>query len=192
MSSSHLPFLSKIFPCIADGGEPLSPDDERSPGSQQRTFHQPSSAPDKKHETSKLMAEAYVPTWQRASSDSGTRPVTGRRKAASTSAGSAPAPPASRARSESEAGNMLYFGDGSSPQHNTYTPRARARATSTGNAGTTGATPGLGFASGRDASGHLRTGISDSNPMNGTYATLTYGGSLGYNFAGTQNPGAGM
>lgn len=189
MSSSHLPFLSKMFPCLA--GQQLSPDDEHSSAPHRKNSRPPKSVLETRERASRLTAEAYVPTWQRSSSESGTAPVTGRRKAASPSAGSASVAPAPRARSESEAGSMLYFGDGSSSHRNTYTPRARA--TSTGNAGSagnTGSAPGLG--AGRDASGYLRTGISDSNPMNATYANLTYGGSLQYNFAGTQSFGAGM
>lgn len=88
---------------------------------------------------------------------------------------------------------MLYFGDGSgsgswSPgSRNMYTPGPRL-ASGSHSTGAGGGSSGsaAGFASGRDASGYLSTGMGRNNILNGTYSSVTYGGSLQYNFAGPQ------
>lgn len=90
---------------------------------------------------------------------------------------------------------MLYFGQGVSADQamKTYTAGPTTKPAAAGGRTTTAGRKngGGGGASGRDASGYLRTGINDSSIMAGTYSALTYGGSTQYNFSGTQSYGAG-
>lgn len=90
-----------------------------------------------------------------------------------------------RPRAKSEGGNMLYFGEGASSASGPPRPRSStgvgagagsSSRTTQGRNGGNGLGPG--YASGRDASGHLRTGVGSTGVMNGTYASLTYGGSV--------------
>lgn len=95
--------------------------------------------------------------------------------------------------------SMLYFGNGITPQHamRTYTagsPNGSGGGGSSSTAGgrSGGGKVGGGNASGRDASGYAPSGVSGTHSgMDGMYSSLTYGGSLQYNFSGTQSYGAG-
>ncbi|KAF3766023.1 hypothetical protein M406DRAFT_68404 [Cryphonectria parasitica EP155] len=167
-----------------------------------------------RHMSTKQQAEAYIPTWQRLDVPDKSA-ATGRRKAASVSNGSSFDFSTSTStsteslesrrrhkRSQSEEGrnsNMLYFGDGTSP------PPARRMFNSAAGSGGGGmasssstqmssslpARGGNGILTGRDASGYTATGMTSSNIMSGTYASLTYGGSLQANYAQNQSFGAG-
>ena len=120
------------------------------------------------------------------------KPVTGRRKPSNA----AQKPPLQSITASSDRNNdkvqpsdYLYFGAGSSGYH----PR-HSIANSTNQQGTTSNGPrytmmGSGNPSGRDNSGYLATGLNNNTQMG--YSNLTYGGSLQYNFAGTQPIGVG-
>lgn len=93
---------------------------------------------------------------------------------------------------------MLYFGEdgydarqtqqqASSSSSRLLCPPAQGRQRSSSSAAaqqqagsrrTGAAGTGPAYASGRDASGHLRTGVNSTSIMMGTYANLTYGGSV--------------
>lgn len=182
MSPTSQPFLAKI----------LTPFHHRRQ-SEHPTSLQPQQAVD-----------SYVPTWQReGASVDGTRP-TGRRKPSTSAAGDEDESRRRRQRAVSEpGGGMLYFGEGggdtrhqqsnsgsSNNNNNTHLcppgvwshkPGASS-SSSRPRAKTGAAAPGTGtgpaFASGRDASGNLRTGVNSTSIMTGTYASLTYGGSV--------------
>ncbi|KAJ4422332.1 hypothetical protein N0V82_002986 [Gnomoniopsis sp. IMI 355080] len=154
----------------------------------------------KRTPTTKQVAEAPIPSSQHASysadNTTSTPPITGRRsRGASASHGSLPAPIASgNERSDDPTGNMLYFGTGLTPEQ---AIRNYKSPTPAGNSSRRSSSAGrpppavAGNASGRDASGYSNSSVGSANIMNGTYSSLTYGGSLQYNFAGTQSYGAG-
>lgn len=84
--------------------------------------------------------------------------------------------------------DYLYFGDGGTPPGRSSTSlpshQTQSRSSST-QAGLT--VPGQSTA-GRDNSGFLNVGMSNSS-MSSSYSAVTYGGSLQYDYAGTQAPG---
>lgn len=121
------------------------------------------------------------------------KPVTGRRKPSNA----AQRPPLESITASSDYRNndkvqpsdYLYFGEGSSgypPRHNVANSTNHQGRTSNGPRYTK---PGAGNPSGRDNSGYLSTGLNNNSQMG--YSNLTYGGSLQYNFAGTQPIGVG-
>lgn len=184
MASKHHK-LAKVFPCFHDSGEQLSPSDEKQPLSSLPDSECPHS---KKQMTTKQQAEAYIPTWNRL--DVPHPPATGRRKAASVSNGCSDADSSGRTphkRSRSAGENMLFFGDGTPPSRRTYAPVPTTDVAST----TTPRRSGNGAVAGRDASGYLSNGLTNSSIMHGTHSALTYGGSLQFNYAQTQSYGAG-
>lgn len=188
--------MCSCFSNRADEG--LIPPDEHAPRLAQAKPPQLQSKMPKRKSTIKPMAESNVPSWQRTSHSSGnlsSPPITGRRsRGASASNGSLPSTgtTAHNRRFDDPTGNMLYFGTGLSPEqamkaytsptpvNSSSTPAAKRHTAVAGNAST-----------GRDASGYLSSSVGSTNGMNGTYSSLTYGGSLQYNFAGTQSYGAG-
>lgn len=113
------------------------------------------------------------------------KPVTGRRK---PSDAAQKLPPQSvttysdHHNREVQPRDYLWFGEGSSGHRPRYTA-----ANSTNQQGASKA--GSGNPSGRDNSGYLATGLNNNSQMG--YSNLTYGGSLQYNFAGTQPIGVG-
>ncbi|KAI1335817.1 hypothetical protein F5Y15DRAFT_223739 [Xylariaceae sp. FL0016] len=117
-------------------------------------------------------------------------PATGRRRAGSTAPGVVPP-----TRNPSDDGGfnftpekpkpqeMLYFGDNDSPQRS---PRPSASSNRPGNHSaqnqpSSGNAPA---ATATDNSGYLTTGMNNNSQMG--YQNLTYGGSLQYDYAGTQ------
>lgn len=181
MSPTNHPFLFKVLPCFYETGETSTspshnhhsePDTQTDlPPTYQKAFS--------KHPP----PEPYVPTWQRVtvSGDGHHAPVTtGRRKPAAGD-------PTTRCRAKSEPESMLYFGDGSSSSNSRLkTPAPAPRLASNSHATSSKSGSAAGGASGRDASGYLNTGVGRNNIMNGSYSSITYGGSLQYGFAGTQ------
>lgn len=120
------------------------------------------------------------------------KPVTGRRKP-SNAAQKPPAEfvtgPNDRNNDKVEPSDYLYFGEGSSgyhPRHTIVNSTNQQGGTSNGPRYTT---VGSGNPSGRDNSGYLAAGLNHNTQMG--YSNLTYGGSLQYNFAGTQPIGLG-
>lgn len=96
-------------------------------------------------------------------------------------------PQGRRDKHEVKPTDYLYFGEGSHRHNPRYTT-----ANSTNQQGGTSnnpTRPAPGNPSGRDHSGNLATGLSNNNSKMG-YNNLTYGGSLQFNYAGTQ-PGFG-
>lgn len=208
----------KMCSCFASHvDEGLIPNDKDAPRpSQTPTIPQLQAKMPKGKLTSKQMTEAYVPTSWQESSPSHPQPqsqssdvpmaaqqpiITGRRsRGASASHGSLPDLPSTTSsdtkRSDDPTGNMLYFGSGLSPEqamraYKSPTP-AGSSSSSTSVSSTARRKPAVaGIASGRDASGYLSSSVGSTNIMNGTYSSLTYGGSLQYNYAGTQSYGAG-
>lgn len=186
MSPASHPFLARILP----------------------PFHhrrQPDNHPNTSLHPQQQAADSYVPTWQRERASAEGERATGRRKP-STSTGSLASEEEDerrrrRQRAVSEpGGGMLYFGEGGGQQqsnnnnnNNTHLcppeawhPRSSggvgssSSSSSRPRAKTGAAVSGIGpaFASGRDASGNLRTGVNSTSIMTGTYASLTYGGSV--------------
>lgn len=180
--------------------EGLIPNDDHAPRPSQTPTPQLQAKMPKGKLSSKQMTEASVPSWQQSSQSqpseapTGQRPTTGRRsRGASASHGSLPSIIPSDKRSDDPTGNMLYFGTGLSPEQ---ALRAYKSPTSAGSSSSVSSAAGkppaaAGNASGRDASGYLSSSVGSTNIMNGTYSSLTYGGSLQYNYAGTQSYGAG-
>ncbi|KAI0845449.1 hypothetical protein F5Y00DRAFT_246228 [Daldinia vernicosa] len=89
--------------------------------------------------------------------------------------------------------DYLYFGEGVSPaevsqslseQSQSKSPSIRPAQAST----TTGTHNNPATGSGKDNSGFLKTGMDTQATQMG-YSNLTYGGSLQYDYAGTQAPG---
>lgn len=174
-------FLARIFPCLNDGDK--NPED-----------------------STKLMAENYIPSWQRQRDEQRRNqqtlePQTGLRRRGQSQSQVQQHRPSSTSTSDERrksqqdepSGNeMLYFGQGVSPDQamKTYTagPKPRTHTSRpTGGKGGGGRISG----SGRDASGYLQTGVNNTSIMAGTYSALTYGGSTQYNFSGTQSYDAG-
>lgn len=180
--------------------EGLIPNDDHAPRPSQTPTPQLQAKMPKGRLTFKQMTEANVPNLQQSSQSqssdtpAGQRPTTGRRsRGASASHGSLPSTIPSDKRSDDPTGNMLYFGTGLSPEqalraYKSPTPAGSSSSVSSA----AGKVPAVaGNASGRDASGYLSSSVGSTNIMNGTYSSLTYGGSLQYNYAGTQSYGAG-
>ena len=112
------------------------------------------------------------------------KPVTGRRKPSNA----AQKPPMQSITASSDRYNdkvqptdYLYFGEGSSGYPARHTA---ANGTSQQGGSSNGPRYTPGNPSGRDNSGYLATGLNNNTQMG--YSNLTYGGSLQYNFAGTQ------
>lgn len=193
--SSYKPckMCSCCFTSHVDEG--LLPRDKYAPRLSQAPPPQLQSKVPKRKPTTKQIAESYITRPQNESQSPNAPsapPITGcRSRGASASHGSLPAPTTSEKRSDDPTGNMLYFGTGLSPEQalrNYKSPTPAGSSISS----TAGRTPAVaGNASGRDASGYLRSSVGSANVMNSTYSNLTYGGSLQYNFAGTQSYGAG-
>lgn len=179
-------------------------DDHYAPRPSQTPTPQLQAKMPKRKLTSKRMSEANVSSWEQSSQDQSSsniptrdRPATGRRsRGASASHGSLPCiTPSDNKRSDDPTGNMLYFGASLSPEqalrvYKSSTPASGSSSSSVSSV--TGKSPAVASnASGRDASGYLSSSVGSQNIMNGTYSSLTYGGSLQYNYAGTQSYGAG-
>ncbi|KAI1413077.1 hypothetical protein F5Y13DRAFT_161507 [Hypoxylon sp. FL1857] len=95
--------------------------------------------------------------------------------------------------SEPSASDYLYFGEGTSAADVSQSLLNRSRSKSVGN--TPGQPPTGNWnqptkSGGRDQSGFLSTGLNTQTTQMG-YSNLTYGGSLQYDYAGTQAPGFG-
>lgn len=189
--------LSTMFSCCSDyAGERLIPNDDYPPRPSPTPQPQLHSKMPKRKPTTKQMAEAYIPSWQRNTSQPSDTPTiappaTGRRsRGASASHGSRPTSDPSSRRSDDATGNMLYFGAGLSPEQAMKTYKSPTPGPpKSGSALAAGKSAGN--ASGRDASGYLSSSVGSTNAMNGAYSSLTYGGSLQYNFSGAQSYGAG-
>lgn len=115
------------------------------------------------------------------------KPVTGLRKP-SNAAQKRPSQSITASSDNEPPLQYLYFGDNS-----TY-PARNAGASNTGKHASASNSPrysqvGQGNPSGRDNSGYLATGLNNNSQMG--YSNITYGGSLQYNFAGTQPIGLG-
>lgn len=193
----------KMCSCFSNlAGEQLLPTDDYPPRRSQTPQPQLQSKMPKRTTTTKQIAKADDPSSQRTSQSSEAPPathITGRRsRGASASHSSLPTSTAadrrSDRRSDDPTGNMLYFGTGLSPEQamKVYkSPTPVSHGSSSSSAAGKSATAAAGNASGRDASGYLPSSVGSTNGMNGTYSSLTYGGSLQYNYAGSQNYGAG-
>lgn len=114
------------------------------------------------------------------------KPVTGRRKpsnAAQRQPTQFVTAPSDKDKHRVKPTDYLYFGEGSSGYHPRHTVT-----NSTNQQGNGATTLPQGNPSGRDHSGYLATGLSNITSQMG-YSSLTYGGSLQYNYAGTQPVG---
>jgi len=119
------------------------------------------------------------------------KPVTGRRKpsnAAQRPPTQSVTAPSDRDKDKVKPTDYLYFGEGSSGYHPRHTIANSTNQQGGTSNGPTRITPGN--PSGRDHSGYLATGVSNNTSQMG-YSNLTYGGSLQYNYAGTQPVGFG-
>ncbi|KAH6648608.1 hypothetical protein BKA67DRAFT_661570 [Truncatella angustata] len=85
--------------------------------------------------------------------------------------------------------DYLYFGDGGTPPGRSSTSLPSNPAQSRSSIGQTGLTVPGQSTTGRDNSGFLNAGMSNSS-MSSSYSAVTYGGSLQYDYAGTQAPGS--
>lgn len=94
-----------------------------------------------------------------------------------------------RKKGEVRPDDYIYFGDGTSGNYvskpDGTQPHSQGANLSVGGSSYSGS----GFASGKDNSGYTANGLNNNSQMG--YSNLTYGGSLQYNYAGTQPFGAG-
>ncbi|KAI7788743.1 hypothetical protein LA080_008634 [Diaporthe eres] len=97
--------------------------------------------------------------------------------------------PSDRNNDKVKPSDYLYFGEGSSGYHPRHTVANSTNQQGRASNGSRYTTAGSGNPSGRDNSGYLATGLNNNTQMG--YSNLTYGGSLQYNFAGTQPIGVG-
>lgn len=135
----------------------------------------------------KEQAKSYVPSWQR---DKSAGPTTGRRAPSNAGRKGSSTTSDRRRKGEVRPSDYLYFGDGTSGDYvsNSGISQPRPQGGSSSGAGSTQPKPG--YASGRDNSGYTATGLNNNSQMG--YSNLTYGGSLQYDYAGTQPFGAGL
>lgn len=120
------------------------------------------------------------------------KPLTGRRKPSDAAQRPSPQPvtsPSHRNDDKVQPSDYLYFGEGTSVHHVRHAIANNTSQQGRPSNGPRYTKPGSGNPSGRDDSGYQPTGINNNSPMGYTY--LTYGGSLQYNFAGTQPIGVG-
>ncbi|KAK2607329.1 hypothetical protein N8I77_006009 [Diaporthe amygdali] len=125
---------------------------------------------------------------------SAAKPLTGRRKPSNAAQ---MGPPTSqpvmssnyRNNDKVKPSDYLYFGEGSSGHHARRTVSNSTSQQGRPSNGPNYTKAGSGNPSGRDNSGYLATGLNNNTQMG--YSNLTYGGSLQYNFAGTQPIGVG-
>lgn len=120
------------------------------------------------------------------------KPVTGRRKP--SNAAQKPPPESITAHSDRnndkvQPSDYLYFGEGSSGYPARHSVSNSANQQGRASNGPRYTKTGSANPSGRDNSGYLATGLNNNSQMG--YNNLTYGGSLQYNFAGTQPIGVG-
>lgn len=129
----------------------------------------------------KEQAKSYVPSWQR---EEGTVSTTGLRKPSNAGRNRPGTTSDRRKKNEVLPTDYLYFGDETSgnPASNDTSCKLHPQSASSNDAASS--QPGSGFASGKDNSGYTATGLNNNSQMG--YSSLTYGGSLQYDYAGTQ------
>lgn len=177
--------LAYIFPCIGTSKQ----DSDPKPALPQRP---PSSSSTLAQQSRLPGASCNVPSGQQEHTN--LKPNTGRRRAGSTTAGLIRIP----LKHDDEPGHQftptqpkpsdyLYFGDGSSPRSSTVPSRSSTQRHPGGTPQHV-ANPAGNTSAGNDNSGYLATGLNNNSGM--AYQNLTYGGSLQYDYAGTQTYGA--
>ena len=134
----------------------------------------------------KEQAKIYVPSWQR---DESAAPTTGMRKPSNAAQHKPSSTSERRKKNEVQPSDYLYFGDGTSGNYVSKPGSAQPLPHGAASSGGGSSYSGSGFASGKDNSGYTANGLNNNSQMG--YSNLTYGGSLQYNFAGTQAFGAG-
>ncbi|KAI1383954.1 uncharacterized protein F4822DRAFT_418118 [Hypoxylon trugodes] len=121
-------------------------------------------------------------------------PVKGLRKASSVSASRLSARKHPSKSAEYEPSDYLYFGEGVSAADVSKSLSNRNRSKSTSNISghpSTTSTSNTANPNGRDNSGFLNTGMNTHTAQMG-YSNLTYGGSLQFDYSGTQVGGPGI
>lgn len=131
-------------------------------------------------------AKSYVPSWRR---DESAGSTTGVRKPSDAGRNRPSTTSDRRRKDEVQPTDYLYFGDGTSCNQASSNVSCKPQPQSAGSDGGASSQPGSGFATGLDNSGYTATGLNNNSQMG--YSSLTYGGSLQYDYAGTQPFGAG-
>lgn len=129
----------------------------------------------------KEQAKSYVPSWQR---DESAGSTTGLRKPSNAGRNRPSTTSDLRKKNEVLPTDYLYFGDGTSADQVSSDLSNKVRPQSASPNGGASSQPGSGLAIGKDNSGYTATGLNNNSQMG--YSSLTYGGSLQYDYAGTQ------
>ncbi|ROV92043.1 hypothetical protein VMCG_09531 [Cytospora schulzeri] len=130
----------------------------------------------------KEQAKSYVPSWRREESGAGS--TTGLRKPSDASQNRPSTTSDRRKKNEVLPTDYLYFGDGTSGNSASNNVSCTLHPQSAMLNGAASSQSGSGLASGKDNSGFTATGLNNNSQMG--YSNLTYGGSLQYDYAGTQ------